>query len=353
MQADGNFVIYRGGAPQWSANTADFGGASLVVQNDSNVVIYHRGHPIWSWGSGYLGDVLHPGWTLEPNAYLKSPDHRFTLVMQLDGNLVLYGPSGAVWGWGTNGSATRRAVMQHDGNFVVYDGATAIKHTGTHGKPGAYIRVQDDANLVVYQGATALWDHNRGLLGGGGAPGQYSPPEWWPLRGSNRVGCTRNSPGAICEGNYHPWWAIDVDAGEGQPIYAAGSGLAKVYSNITGCSGYGRSVVVDHGPHGKTLYAHMSNFAGAVAGSPSGVWVTPDTVIGYVGHTGNVSRCAFNHLHYEKSTSGGFGSAATDPGGLLGCIGSSRVSYPGHWGHPSWNGLPGQTFTARSDHRSC
>ena len=46
-------------------------------------------------------------------------------------------------------------------------------------------------------------------------PGDYSPSDWWPLRGSNLVGCAHNSPGPICGGDYHPFWAIDVQAGEG------------------------------------------------------------------------------------------------------------------------------------------
>ena len=183
--------------------------------------------------------------------------------------------------------------------------------------------------------------------------GQYSPPDWWPLRGSNLVGCTYNSPGSICGGNYHPVWAIDVQAAEGQPVYASGSGLAKVSSNTTACTGYGRSVVVEHGGATKSLYAHLSNFSAALNASPGGVWVDANTVIGYVGHTGAVSNCSYNHLHYEETTNGGFWSSATDPGPLHACIGSSDVTYPQQWGRSTWAGLPGHTYTARHDGAGC
>jgi murein DD-endopeptidase MepM/ murein hydrolase activator NlpD len=147
-----------------------------------------------------------------------------------------------------------------------------------------------------------------GVGGGNGSqvaaaagPNEYGPPEWWPLRGENLVGCARNSPGTICEGNYHPVWAVDIEGPEGQSVYAAGAGLAKVYSDTTGCTGYGRAVVIEHGGSVKSLYAHFSNFSADIAANPNGVWVDQNTVIGYVGHTGNVSRCATRRRRTEVS----------------------------------------------------
>lgn len=156
MQADGNFVVYNGNA-KWATNGAGFGGAFLAVQDDGNLVEYHNGRPIWTRDAGYLGDTLGSGWTLEPGAFLKSSDKRYTLVMQAtDGNLVEYGPGGAVWAFDTGGHPGARAVMQTDGNFVVYVGGTAVRATGTS-TAGSFLRVQDDDNLVVYSGSTAVW----------------------------------------------------------------------------------------------------------------------------------------------------------------------------------------------------
>jgi hypothetical protein len=184
-------------------------------------------------------------------------------------------------------------------------------------------------------------------------PGEYSSPEAWPLRGSNLVGCAKDSPGPICGGTYHPSWAIDVEAPQGQEIYASGAGLAKVYTNTTACSNYGRSVVIEHGGSVKSLYGHMSNFSADIAANPLGVWVDENTVIGYVGHTGNVSNCSYNHLHYEETTNGSLDTSATDPGPLRACVGGSLRSYPAYWGQGSWDGLPGHTLTAASDAANC
>jgi hypothetical protein len=189
-------------------------------------------------------------------------------------------------------------------------------------------------------------------------PGQYGPPEWWPLRGDNLVGCTRNSPdkvgGAqICKGNYHPVWAIDLEGSQGQAVYASGAGLAKIHTNSTACSGLGRSVVVEHGGRTKSLYAHLSRFSPALAANPNGTWVDEDSIIGFVGHTGNVSNCSYNHLHYEETTNGRFWGRATDPGPLKACKGGRLVTYPQAWGQPSWNELRGHSYVGRHDGTSC
>jgi murein DD-endopeptidase MepM/ murein hydrolase activator NlpD len=186
---------------------------------------------------------------------------------------------------------------------------------------------------------------------------EYSAPQWWPLRGTDLVGCARNSPGregpGACGGNFHPVWAIDVEGPQGQAVYASGSGRARVYSDRTDCFGYGRAIIVNHGGATTSLYAHLSNFAPALAANPAGVWVDANTIIGYVGHTGDVPNCSYNHLHYEESTSGRTWRGATDPGPFQACIGNRRATYPGEWGESSWDGLPGHTFTATNDGTSC
>jgi hypothetical protein len=174
------------------------------------------------------------------------------------------------------------------------------------------------------------------------------------LRGADLLDCTYLSPGPECGGTYHPYWAIDIGAPEGRPIYASGSGLARVYSDSTACDdSYGRAVAIDHGGGVRSLYAHMSRFSDALAASPSGVWVDRDTVIGRVGHTGNVSGCSYDHLHYEQTTNGAFFTSATEPSPMFGCVDGALVVYPLHWGQAGWGGLPGRTYTARSDGTSC
>ncbi len=171
MQSDGNLVIYNAGVAKWNSNTSGFSGAYLQLQDDNNVVIYDKTRAVWDWGSGYLGNQLSSGGTLNPGDELISPGHAYTLVMQpADGNLVLYQGTTAVWDSGAQGAGSS-VTMQSDGNLVIYNAGTAKWNSGTSGFSSAYLQLQDDNNLVIYQGTTALWDWRNGRLNGGGAPG--------------------------------------------------------------------------------------------------------------------------------------------------------------------------------------
>ncbi len=130
------------------------------------------------------------------------------------------------------------------------------------------------------------------------APGQYSAPEWLPFRhdvngGGINVGCTYVSSDGLCAG-HHGYWAIDFLTATGTPVYAAGAGIA---TNVTGSGfeGYGNAIVVDHGNHGTSLYAHLSE---VLVGS--GQWVDQNSMIGRVGSSGGANT---PHLHYEESAS--------------------------------------------------
>ena len=84
MQADGNFVIYRGTTPLWSSNTSGNSGAKLLFQSDGNLVVYKaNGVAAWSSNSSNKGATR--------------------LTIQGDGNLVLYTTEGnQVWASGTS-----------------------------------------------------------------------------------------------------------------------------------------------------------------------------------------------------------------------------------------------------------
>lgn len=102
---------------------------------------------------------------------------------------------------------------------------------------------------------------------------------------------------------YGPRWGrmhtgIDIDGYTGQPIVAVKEGtviLASYYS------GYGNTVIVDHGGGYSTLYAHMSQL-----GASNGESVDQGSIIGYVGCTGS---CTGDHLHFEVRVNG----EPTDP----------------------------------------
>ena len=103
-------------------------------------------------------------------------------------------------------------------------------------------------------------------------------------------------------GRFHPvlkkWRAhrgVDYAAPTGTPIKAAGNG--KVIFRGTK-SGYGKTVIVQHGTKYTTLYAHLSKYAKS---SKKGQTIKQGQIIGYVGKTGLATG---PHLHYEFRVDG-------------------------------------------------
>ena len=87
---------------------------------------------------------------------------------------------------------------------------------------------------------------------------------------------------------------VDYAAPSGTPIKAAGDGKI-IHRGRKG--GYGNVVILQHGGNITTLYAHMSRFSKAKAGSR----VRQGDIIGYVGATGLATG---PHLHYEYRRNG-------------------------------------------------
>lgn len=116
----------------------------------------------------------------------------------------------------------------------------------------------------------------------------------WPVSGSI------TSPFGMRWGSLHP--GLDIGAGMGTPIKAAGAGRVLVASYD---GGYGNLVVIDHGNGLATAYAHQSQLAVSV-----GQQVGQGQVIGYVGSTGFSTG---PHLHFEVRVNG----SPVDPMGYL------------------------------------
>lgn len=87
---------------------------------------------------------------------------------------------------------------------------------------------------------------------------------------------------------------VDYAAATGTPIMAAGEGRI---SFAGWKSGYGRTVIVDHGRGYTTLYGHMSRFGNLRTGAR----VRQGQTIGFVGMSGLASG---PHLHYEFRING-------------------------------------------------
>ena len=88
---------------------------------------------------------------------------------------------------------------------------------------------------------------------------------------------------------------VDYAAPRGTPIKASGDG--KVIFRGTK-SGYGKTVILQHGGNITTLYAHMSSYVLKVG---VGSRVRQGQAIGFVGKTGLATA---NHLHYEYRLNG-------------------------------------------------
>ena len=88
---------------------------------------------------------------------------------------------------------------------------------------------------------------------------------------------------------------VDYAARRGTPVRAAGDGRVSLRQYY---SGYGNTVILQHGGGYSTLYAHLSKFADR---QRVGSWIKQGQVIGYVGSTGLSTG---PHLHYEFRVNG-------------------------------------------------
>jgi murein DD-endopeptidase MepM/ murein hydrolase activator NlpD len=92
-----------------------------------------------------------------------------------------------------------------------------------------------------------------------------------------------------------PHRGVDYAAPRGTPIKASGDGKV-IFRGVK--SGYGNTVILQHGGNITTLYAHMSRFASSAR---VGSRVRQGQTIGFVGKTGLVTGV---HLHYEYRLNG-------------------------------------------------
>lgn len=87
---------------------------------------------------------------------------------------------------------------------------------------------------------------------------------------------------------------IDFTAPRGTEIIASGKGVVKRVENKK--SGYGKSIIIDHGYGYETLYGHLSEIL-----IEEGQEVTRGQIIGKIGSTGTSTA---PHLHYEVRING-------------------------------------------------
>jgi hypothetical protein len=176
----------------------------------------------------------------------------------------------------------------------------------------------------------------------------YSDPVWWPLRNPVVVSCVKTR----CAGPFHNYWAMDLIGNLGDPIYAAGAGVFHIGAIDSSCKATSKDaggtwVWVDHGGGKVSRYHHLNSVA-----ATEGQRVTPSTMIGRMGHSGDVAPCTTNYLHFEVRIHGLKGTRV-DPGSLLACRGTTRQSWPNVWGKTSWDALTPRSTTTPATTSSC
>jgi murein DD-endopeptidase MepM/ murein hydrolase activator NlpD len=122
-----------------------------------------------------------------------------------------------------------------------------------------------------------------------GAPGPIKKGNGrfiWPVNGPISGSFGEQRPGHLHAG-------IDIVAGMGTPIRAAGAGKVAIAGWV---SGYGNYTCINHGGGISTCYGHQSRLGTSVGAS-----VKQGQVSGYVGNTGHSFGA---HLHFEVRVNG-------------------------------------------------
>ncbi|MGH8109795.1 MAG: peptidoglycan-binding protein [Arenimonas sp.] len=94
---------------------------------------------------------------------------------------------------------------------------------------------------------------------------------------------------------------LDIQGNLGDPIKSFAVGTVVYAGQATG---YGKTVVIDHGNGQRTLYAHLNRID-----VQNGDSVTADTTIATMGRSGNTPSTGDTHLHFEVRT----GARAGEP----------------------------------------
>ena len=167
-----------------------------------------------------------------------------------------------------------------DGVYVT-DGEIVAAEFNNNGRTIQAIRFQDDDNNSDYftpEGNSVRKAFIRAPVDFTRISSKFNPNRRHPIL--NKIRAHRG---------------VDYAAPRGTPIKASGDGKVIFRGNK---SGYGKTVILQHGGNITTLYAHMSGYA---ARARVGARVRQGQAIGFVGSTGLATA---NHLHYEYRLNG-------------------------------------------------
>jgi murein DD-endopeptidase MepM/ murein hydrolase activator NlpD len=203
-----------------------------------------------------------------------------------------------------NWPAAVNAYIGGDPSYVAY----VFEHARAYGYDGDGIHNGPGVSDVPATGLDAATEASAGQQpSGGDGKGSSDPSQMaWPTEVHTIVSDfgPRSSPCLGCS-SYHQ--GLDIGAAEGDPVHAVLNGRVTFRGQL---SGYGNYVCLTHSDALTTCYGHLSRF---------GNWQVNDTVtrgavIGYVGHTGNVTG---PHLHFEVRLGADLNAQAVDPAPYL------------------------------------
>ncbi|HEX6350178.1 MAG TPA: peptidoglycan DD-metalloendopeptidase family protein [Candidatus Dormibacteraeota bacterium] len=181
--------------------------------------------------------------------------------------------------------------------------APAPEHPTYQPSPDEQSSLPDEPDRLAYEQQqldtttdSAAFDATLGgiAIGAGGGTGRFGWPVVVPAGQkapiTQRFGCTDLAGEPYKAECPSKRWHSGLDLAEpkGTPVFAADSGVVRVYSSSTG---YGNHILLVHGNGYATLYGHLSSFA-----VTDGQVVKRGEMIGQVGSTGFSTG---PHLHFE------------------------------------------------------
>lgn len=188
----------------------------------------------------------------------------------------------------------------------------------------------------------------------------FSDPVYLPMRKPARAGCMNGNPGiksnrddACIDPPKHGYAAMDMYGQLDDPIHPAGAGIFHPKPASPDCVPKrdgelnGQAVYIDHGGGVESRYQHLNTINKNLK---DGDLVTPDMVIGTMGHSGGVCPVMHEHLHFEIRKHGeradlGFGQKDGGLGSLYACVRGTRQVWPraiynaDNWNEVVWHDL--------------
>ncbi|MGN0468861.1 MAG: peptidoglycan DD-metalloendopeptidase family protein [Acutalibacteraceae bacterium] len=197
---------------------------------------------------------------------------------------------------------TKVAQKGSNGKKVITELVTYINNIETYSVVVSEKQTVDPVKEIIYVGtksASSYYSYSSSDNDNSGYSASSSSGFIWPTRGAYGVSSNFGYRSASISGwSFHGGIDIVKPGGgsTGTPVIAAASGTVVVAQS--GYSGYGHTVVIDHGNGLRTRYAHMQPGSIRVR---VGQTVYQGQQIGNIGSTGNVTG---PHLHFEVLKNG-------------------------------------------------